>query len=566
MSTNDTASTAAEQTATETAAEAPKRRSRSSRTNSAAAPTTTPELIDIDPHTLDIGENVRDNADQGEAFDQLVASIKETGRLIVPISAVKTADGTITVRDGQRRTLAARAAGLATVPVYVVPDTAVTDKDRTIARISEQIVANDRRVPLTESQRAKGVQQLLLEGLTPKQAAKRLTVPAEVIEAAAKAAGSQQALAALDNAQLSIEQAADIIEFEDDAAAVEYLTTAETPGQFAHRVSELRQKAETAKARAEAEKPYREQGYTVLEARPAYSDELAGNRLWQLYDAAGKRLEDQPEVIAAHPTHWAVWLDETAVYVDSRSGTVINENTDPIDWDIDAEDVDTPAEEGYIHPQYVTETAGFEPEYFCIDRAAAGVFRYSELQRDSQGGLKAENSQEAEKRKEAEKREKRKVVQLNKLGAAAIETRRQWVTTFLTTKTPPKGAAIFLAQTLTKRPALLSGYNAKSTAAALLGDGVLSDKAVSALPPTADARATVIILGLVLGALEDETPKDAWRRGGSGSASKPYLEFLAANGYELADVEKIITGAVKADKVYDKLVADQQPKAQAKAS
>ncbi|MFT8176823.1 ParB/RepB/Spo0J family partition protein [Mycobacteroides chelonae] len=563
MSTTTT-KTAGDQTAAEPAAGAPKRSTRTSRTTSAAVATTT-ELIDIDPHKLDIGENVRDHADQGEAFDQLVASIKETGRLIVPISAVKAADGTITVRDGQRRTLAARAAGLTTVPVYVVPDTAGTDKDRTIARISEQIVANDRRVALTEAQRAKGVQQLLVEGLTPKQAAKRLTVPAEVIEAAAKAAGSQQALAALDNAQLSIEQAAEIIEFEDDAAAVEYLTTAETPGQFAHRVSELRQKAQTAKARFDAEKPYRDQGYTVLEARPSYSDELAGNRLWQLYDAAGKRLEDQPEVIAAHPAHWAVWLDETSVYVDSRSGTVINEDQDPIDWDVDAKDVDTAAEDGYIHPQYVTETAGFEPEYYCLDRAAAGVFRYSELQRDSQGGMKAENGQESEARKEAEKRAKRKVVQLNKLGAAAIETRRQWVTTFLTTKTPPKGAAIFLAQMLTKRPGIL-GYSAKSTAAELLGDGVLSDKAVAALPPTADGRATVIILGLVLGALEAETPKDAWRRSGSGSASKTYLEFLAANGYELAEVEKIITGAAKADKVYDKLVADQQPKPQAKAS
>lgn len=562
MSTT-TAENTPEQTATEPAAETTKRRTRSSRATGATVTTT--ELIDIDPHKLDIGENVRDNADHGEAFDQLVASIKETGRLIVPISAVKAADGTITVRDGQRRTLAARAAGLNSVPVYVVPDTAGTDKDRTIARISEQIVANDRRVALTEAQRAKGVQQLLVEGLTPKQAAKRLTVPAEVIEAAAKAAGSQQALAALDNSQLSIEQAADIIEFEDDNAAIEYLTTAETPGQFAHRVSELRQKAETAKARAEAEKPYRDQGYTVLEARPSYSDELAGNRLWQLYDAEGKRLEEHPEIIAAQPAHWAVWLDETSVYVDSRSGSVIDEDKDPIDWDLDAEDIDTPAEEGYIHPQYVTETAGFEPEYFCVDRAAAGVFRHSELQRNSQGGMKAENGQEAEARKEAEKREKRKVVQLNKLGVAAIETRRKWVTTFLTAKTPPKGAAIFLAQMLTKRPGIL-GYGAKSTATELLGSGVLSDKAVAALPPTADGRATVIILGLILGALEAETPKDAWRRSGSGSASKAYLEFLAANGYELAEVEKIITGAAKADKVYDKLVADQQPKPQAKAS
>ncbi|MGV7988947.1 ParB/RepB/Spo0J family partition protein, partial [Mycobacterium kansasii] len=91
------------------------------------------------------------------------------------------------VRDGQRRLLAAREAGLATVPVYVTADLATTEQARTVARITEQIVVNDHRAALTETQRAKGIQQLLLEGLTPAKVAKSLTVPKALVEAAATA-------------------------------------------------------------------------------------------------------------------------------------------------------------------------------------------------------------------------------------------------------------------------------------------------------------------------------------------------------------------------------------------
>lgn len=47
----------------------------------------------------------------------------------------------------------------------------------------------------------------------------------------------------------------------------------------------------------------------------------------------------------------------------------------------------------------------------------------------------------------------------------------------------------------------------------------------------------MILLGLLLGALEAETPKDAWRRSYT-TYSKDYLTFLAANGYELSDIER----------------------------
>jgi ParB family chromosome partitioning protein len=49
--------------------------------------------------------------------------------VLIPIAAVRDADGQqVRVRSGQRRTLAAREAGLSTVPVYV-PRVAVLRSD-----------------------------------------------------------------------------------------------------------------------------------------------------------------------------------------------------------------------------------------------------------------------------------------------------------------------------------------------------------------------------------------------------------------------------------------------------
>jgi ParB family chromosome partitioning protein len=85
-------------------------------------------------------------------------------------------------------------------------------------------------------------------------------------------------------------------------------------------------------------------------------------------------------------------------------------------------------------------------------------------------------------------------------------------------------------------------------------------KQVTDLPPTGDARAQVLTLAVVLGALEARTPKDAWRGGGGGYLvrSRDYLAFLVEQGYELADVERIITGERSADEVYDETLADGQ--------
>ena len=75
------------------------------------------------------------------------------------------------MRDAQRRTLAAREAKLATVPLYV-RDSQTKDEAATAERIAHQIVTNDQCTALTDAQRVKCINQLLLAGISPAKVAK----------------------------------------------------------------------------------------------------------------------------------------------------------------------------------------------------------------------------------------------------------------------------------------------------------------------------------------------------------------------------------------------------------
>lgn len=98
-------------------------------------------LEHLDPSLLDIGDNVRDDAALSRAF---IANIAENG-VLVPITGVRDPERPeiIRVRNGQRRTLAAREAGLSSVPVYVLPSTAADASQEIIDRIVHQIVTNE---------------------------------------------------------------------------------------------------------------------------------------------------------------------------------------------------------------------------------------------------------------------------------------------------------------------------------------------------------------------------------------------------------------------------------------
>ena len=178
------------------------------------------------------------------------------------------------------------------------------------------------------------------------------------------------------------------------------------------------------------------------------------------------------------------------------------------------------------------------------------------------------SDQDAEAREaaaaEAARRERRKVIALNKLGEAAQQVRRQFITDkILARKTAPKGAAMFVASCLTRDVRLIEEHHGGQISAELLGasDSTAVTKMVAELPATGDGRAQVITLALVLGALEARTGKDAWRGSGWGHyvGAAELLRFLADNGYPLADIERVILGEQTDDALYDSLTEQSEP-------
>jgi ParB family transcriptional regulator, chromosome partitioning protein len=129
----------------------------------------------------------------------------------------------------------------------------------------------------------------------------------------------------------------------------------------------------------------------------------------------------------------------------------------------------------------------------------------------------------------------------------ATVVRREFLTGLLARRTPPKGTAGYLAGELAYGNSALrrAMERAHELAALLLGvDTSHSRQSIAALTQTAtDARAQVISLGLVLGAVEESTDTQTWRE--PTDTAKRYFAFLAASGYVLAEVEQFAAGNPK---------------------
>ncbi|PBA38795.1 nuclease [Mycobacterium avium] len=552
------------------------------RDDEAAAEHEAGSLEHLDPHTLIVDTNVRNVADLKAEF---IASIKEHG-VLTPIVAIRADDGQVLVRMGQRRTLAAREAGLTSVPVYVRPLAEGDDIAHLIDRVSQQIVENDHRAGITESERAQGIQQLLDAGVSVTKVAKKLSVKKDTVKAAETVGKSAAAKAALDTGQLSLTEAAALTEFEDLPGALDRLTSAAGTSRFDHVVAQLREEQASWQAQLKAEAHWREKGFTVLDERPRPWD-IDCVDIGYLRSATGERVEDD---VVTDPALWAVLVEEEEAWVDAETGEAVDEST--IDWNTEDDPEATPAE-GLRHFNTITDGIVYVPTYYCLNYSAAGFTLDSWFLRNagvaststdsSTDGDAADRDTDSDdaaaaraaalakaQAEEAEtlRRERRKVIALNRLGDAAMQVRREFVTKLLARKTPPKGAAIFVADCMIREPALISDYHGSGLTAELLGvsEGEGLRKLVTDLPPTGDSRAQVLTLAVVLGALEARTPKDAWRSGGStgwrrGVGTTEYLAFLVANGYQLADVERVITGERTSDEVYDDTLSASEDKA-----
>jgi ParB family chromosome partitioning protein len=489
-------------------------------------------LEHLHPTGLQIADNVRDDA----ALDaQFLASVRQHG-VLQPITAVRDADGHVQVRDGQRRTLAAREARLTTIPVYVLDG---TDTD-VAARITHQIVTNDYRTALTDAQRATGINQMLLAGLTATKVAKALSVDRDTVTAARTATASLAATTALQAGQLSLTEAAALAEFDDDPDAVQRLIDAAGQPNLEHRVAQVRQDRESARIRAEAEKRYAEAGFAVFPDHPEWRD-TSRVLLRHLRTADGR--EATLDAVT-DPLRWAVVLVEDTVLVDATTGETVDHPD--VDWSTDR-NPERDAADGTRHARSVIEQSVWESDYYCLDPAGCGLTLAEFLVR-RRPGSHGKDPHDDDPHADTARAERRKVLALNKLGVAAQQVRRAYVRdTLLARKTPPKGSAVFVATCLAYGPGLLAEYCGRQLVGELLGLGTTTVRdTVDKLAATADARAQMLLLAMVLAALEGRTPKDAWRSRADHYTPVPgaadYLRFLATHGYPLSDVERIVLG------------------------
>ncbi|BBG05810.1 MULTISPECIES: ParB/RepB/Spo0J family partition protein [Pseudonocardia] len=499
-------------------------------------PTPTPEtavldaaafgrLALVDPNTLELEVNTRLDANLDPHF---CASIRDRG-VQEPITVRRRAsDGTLIVRTGQRRTLAAVRVGLSQVPVIISPEPASEDGDDVdtgsedyragqAERIVEQLVENQHRRGIADAEEVAAHQQLLGLGFKPADIAKVVRTKADRVRATTQAAQSTRAVAIGSRYELDLVQMSMIAEFEDDDEAVKTLTTVAVrePGQFGHVAQRLRDERAAQQVHAAAVAELTQAGVTVID-------------------------RDDDRYAAATGL---AWLRPSA---DDPEGTGIEEDTHQ-DCPGHAAEIVTFRRYGEGHQARVN--------WLCLDPTAHGHAPLRESMRTrtgAAGGSASESDEERAAReardKEAARIERRRVIANNKAWASAETVRREWLAELLAKKSAPKGAAVYVAAELGQgahalRKAMESG---NSLACELLGlaapdgGGYYSGRVnplAEAARATSTARATMLSLAFVLGAYEAGTHQGNWRN--ADPATQRYLSQLRDWGYTLCEVEQL---------------------------
>lgn len=438
-------------------------------------------LYHVPPGDLLLERNIREATPSAD----LIASVENVG-VLEPVTCVLNDAGNLVVRYGHRRVMAAMAACVTPIPVYV---TAVDNLDDAaeVDRIIAQRDENTHRIGLSAADEVGIVEQLSAFGLTAAQIAQQARVKKEKVATALTVSGSAMAKkAVVEYDELTLDQIAAVVEFEDDTEAVEELlaTAVEDPWDFTHAVQRKRDDRERAKVKAAATAELTAAGVTVVD-QPSWDSKV--KRLDGLVDAKGKQLT--PANHKDCPGHVA--------WVTTHSGT----------------------------------------EYGCATPAKQGhKDRYS-----SGSSSKPAAADMTDEQREKAKAERRLVIDNNKAWDSAQTVRRDYLATFAKLKTPPKGTAAFIARAIGLDAGILQSHGSDKHAATWLGtkEGSYGTSPVADLANGAtEGRALQVLLVMVLSAYEENTDRMDWRRDGETSTTGRYLRFLDEAGYGLSDVEK----------------------------
>jgi ParB family chromosome partitioning protein len=446
----------------------------------------------LDPAGLVIDYNPRKDPALTAEFE---ASIAGHG-VIEPVIAHRR-DGGLFVLIGSRRVAAAVKGKLPEIPVVIYDvDTKVAD----LARLVAQHAENYHRTGLTPLEETGLIQEMLDLDLDEDMIAETLHVPAKHVRAAAAVAGSDTAkLAASHPAQLPLEAAAAIAEYDDPetaAAVLDELVGAADEGILDHKLAELAAEREADRQLAEAAAALTAAGYTVVTERPGYT-----HAVYSLYEKDGGKAVD----LEAHK---------------QCPGAVVWVGTD--------------------YQGNVSEA------WFCSDPDA-------NRHRNHLAGNGRTKPDPGSAESEAAKAERRLVIDSNKKWRAAEGVRRRWLREFAARKTPPKDAAAFICAELPHGVTVTDSMGRFAELACDLLGLAKPDTAtrttradgregyLALLAGASGPRQMQMTLILLLGQAEAATGVQTWRS--PTLAAKRYFTALQAWGYGLSDIEKTIVKA-----------------------
>lgn len=345
-------------------------------------------------------------------------------------------------------------------------------------RIIDQLIENEQRADLTEAERSAAWQQLAFEGMTPNSIAKKTGTKVDRVKHGLAVAENAVATAAVVAHEIDLEQAAILIEFEDSPEVVgDLIEIVKTERkQFRHAAQRARTDRDLAAKIAEHAEKMREAGYEVLVERPRWDDDdyLSIHRL---RTADGKAVDRDTLAL----------LEGRAVTIDL--------------WRVDEK------------PQC---------DYYLRGWKEAGYRdRDAETGRSSNGGPMTDE----------QKAERKALIANQKAWAAAEAVRLDWLTKFISRKTLPKDAPLLIARGLTfhRGDVYRAMQEGNGSAHTLLrierGTGWRSDK-LSEFVVANPSKAQHVSLAIVLGGIEDNTDKSAWRYPDAEKAA--YLAQIAA--------------------------------------
>jgi ParB family chromosome partitioning protein len=477
------------------------------------AEATTPTLIEIDPRELLVDANSRAVDLTSQKSRDLIASLKMDGQL-EPIKAKRTADGQLRVRLGHRRTACAIEAGLGTVQV-VVDGEEQTGNEAQIDRLAEQWGENEFREGYTTSEKTALVEQMALFGASNTKIGKRLRLSAPQVKASRAVATSEAAHTALENYDLTLDQAAAIAEFEGDEETIATLVEAAQDGEFDYELRTARREREDDRIQAELTQEISALGVRQI-PEPAYMSPV--KRLGRLTAADDTKItaKDHTEC----PGHIA-WLAQSHVWV-GPDGAVIDEEDEST----------TPEQLAAADRKY-----RWGIKYGC-DNPAAHDHKVDGRTPSVIVPMTDEDREAAaDEAKEKERQQRREVIANNKAWDIATEARREWIQTNIGgCKSLHKGSGLFMAQTMRTHPDILA-----TGAEHVRTIGWLPNDFDTWLPEgISESRAHVVHLLLILASYERHAFRDSWRH--TYPSTKTYLKFLDQLGYKLHPIERSTAG------------------------